>query len=157
VSLSAAQIARNRLAAKRRSDPTADVTELRRDLVAVTLEEHIWTAARVRRAARWALVVEAVGYNPRAGNLIDVVHTFGNCLMSGAPGIRKRRLPRRDGQHGRRGVQSRKVMIGITRAMHRPVLARVDMASRGCLVTEPLASFHHRDGRVRGAVDGLAI
>ncbi len=37
-------------------------------------------------AARWALVVEAVGYNPRAGNLIDVVHTFGNCLTSGAPG-----------------------------------------------------------------------
>lgn len=45
--------------------------------------------ARVRAfgdAARWALVVETVGYNPRAGNLIDVVHTFGNCLTSGAPG-----------------------------------------------------------------------
>ena len=37
-------------------------------------------------AARWALVVEAVGYNPRACNLIDVVHVFGNCLTSGAPG-----------------------------------------------------------------------
>ena len=37
-------------------------------------------------AARWALVAEAVGYNPRACNLIDVVHTFGNCLTSGAPG-----------------------------------------------------------------------
>ena len=37
-------------------------------------------------AARWALVVEAVGYNPRAGNLIDVVHVFGNCLTSGEPG-----------------------------------------------------------------------
>ena len=32
------------------------------------------------------MVVEAVGYNPRAGNLIDVVHTFGNCLTAGAPG-----------------------------------------------------------------------
>jgi hypothetical protein len=37
-------------------------------------------------ATRWALVVEAVGYNPRAGNLIDVIHTFGNCLTSGLPG-----------------------------------------------------------------------
>ena len=37
-------------------------------------------------AARWALVVEAVGYNHRADNLIDVVHTFGNCLTNGAPG-----------------------------------------------------------------------
>src|SRR5581483_6563463 len=45
--------------------------------------------ARIRvfgDAARWALVVEAVGYNPRAASLIDVVHTFGNCLTSGAPG-----------------------------------------------------------------------
>jgi hypothetical protein len=41
VSLSAAQIARNRLAAKRRSDPAADVTDLRRDLAAVALEERI--------------------------------------------------------------------------------------------------------------------
>jgi hypothetical protein len=37
-------------------------------------------------ARRWGLVVEAVGYNPRAGNLVDVIHTFGNCLASGAPG-----------------------------------------------------------------------
>lgn len=37
-------------------------------------------------AARWGLVVEAVGYNPRAGNLVDVIHTFGNCLAGGAPG-----------------------------------------------------------------------
>ena len=37
-------------------------------------------------AARWALVVEAVGYSPRGGNLIDVIHTFGNCLANGAPG-----------------------------------------------------------------------
>jgi hypothetical protein len=37
-------------------------------------------------AARWALVVEAVGYSPRAGDLIDVVHTFGNCLTSVVPG-----------------------------------------------------------------------
>jgi len=46
-------------------------------------------------AARWALVVEAVGYNPRAGNLIDVVHTFGDCLTSGAPGYEN------DDFHGR--------------------------------------------------------
>lgn len=38
-------------------------------------------------AERWALVVETVGYNPRGGNLIDVVYTFGNCLTSGAPGF----------------------------------------------------------------------
>lgn len=37
-------------------------------------------------AARWALVVETVGYNPSGFNLIDVIHTFGNCLTSGAPG-----------------------------------------------------------------------
>jgi hypothetical protein len=36
--------------------------------------------------ARWALVIEAVGHNPRAGNLVDVIQTFGNCLTSGAPG-----------------------------------------------------------------------
>jgi hypothetical protein len=41
MSLSAAQIARNRLASKRRSDPAADVTDLRRDLAAVALEERI--------------------------------------------------------------------------------------------------------------------
>jgi hypothetical protein len=37
-------------------------------------------------AARWAVVVEAVGYTPRGFNLIDVVHTFGNCLTGGKPG-----------------------------------------------------------------------
>jgi hypothetical protein len=36
---------------------------------------------------RWALVVETVGYNPRGGNVIDVLHYFGNCLTSGAPGF----------------------------------------------------------------------
>jgi hypothetical protein len=36
--------------------------------------------------SRWALVIEAVGYTPRGGNLVDVVHTFGNCLMTGMPG-----------------------------------------------------------------------
>lgn len=35
---------------------------------------------------RWALVVESVGYNPRAGNVLDVLHFFGNCL-SGDPGF----------------------------------------------------------------------
>lgn len=36
---------------------------------------------------RWALVVETVGYNPRAGDVLDVLHTFGNCLTSGRPGF----------------------------------------------------------------------
>lgn len=36
---------------------------------------------------RWALIVETVGYNPRAGDVLDVLHTFGNCLSSGAPGF----------------------------------------------------------------------
>ena len=36
---------------------------------------------------RWALIVEAVGYNPRAGDVIDVLHTFGNCLTGGQPGF----------------------------------------------------------------------
>jgi hypothetical protein len=35
---------------------------------------------------RRALIVEAVGYSPRAGNLIDVLHVFGNCLTEGHPG-----------------------------------------------------------------------
>ncbi|MBA3293912.1 MAG: hypothetical protein H0T40_09320 [Geodermatophilaceae bacterium] len=35
---------------------------------------------------RWALVVETVGYNPRAVNLIDIVHTFGDCITAGGPG-----------------------------------------------------------------------
>lgn len=36
---------------------------------------------------RWALLVEAVGYSPRAANVIDVLHYFGNCLTHGAPGF----------------------------------------------------------------------
>ncbi|MEU4163968.1 hypothetical protein [Actinoplanes sp. NPDC026670] len=40
-----------------------------------------------RDAERWALIIEAVGYSPRAGNLIDVLHVFGNCLTSGEPGF----------------------------------------------------------------------
>lgn len=32
---------------------------------------------------RWAWVVELLGYNPRGGNLIDVVHFLGNCLTRG--------------------------------------------------------------------------
>lgn len=36
---------------------------------------------------RWALVAELLGYNPRGGNLIDVVHRFGNCLTGGEPGF----------------------------------------------------------------------
>ncbi|RUL90254.1 hypothetical protein [Verrucosispora sp. FIM060022] len=39
-----------------------------------------------RDAGRWALIVETVGYSPRAGNLIDVLHVFGDCLASGEPG-----------------------------------------------------------------------
>jgi hypothetical protein len=39
-----------------------------------------------RDVARWALIVERVGYSPRAGNLIDVLHVFGNCLTEGRPG-----------------------------------------------------------------------
>lgn len=35
---------------------------------------------------RWALVIELVGYNPRAGNVIDLLHCFGNCLTEGEPG-----------------------------------------------------------------------
>jgi hypothetical protein len=33
-----------------------------------------------RDARRWALIVETVGYSPRARNLTDVLHIFGNCL-----------------------------------------------------------------------------
>jgi hypothetical protein len=33
---------------------------------------------------RWAVVIETLGYNPRAGNLINVLEKFGNCV--GAPG-----------------------------------------------------------------------
>ncbi|MEV6694927.1 hypothetical protein AB0M35_25965 [Micromonospora sp. NPDC051196] len=39
-----------------------------------------------RDAGQWALIVETVGYSPRAGNLIDVLHVFGDCLTSGEPG-----------------------------------------------------------------------
>ncbi|WP_370377976.1 hypothetical protein [Catenulispora sp. GAS73] len=41
----------------------------------------------MRDPGRWAMVVELLGYNPRGGNLLDVVHTFGNCLTSGEPGF----------------------------------------------------------------------
>ncbi|WP_198020199.1 DUF7003 family protein [Nocardioides sp. J54] len=37
--------------------------------------------------ARWALVVEALGYTPRGMNVYDVLHYFGNCLTSGGPGF----------------------------------------------------------------------
>jgi Family of unknown function (DUF7003) len=40
-----------------------------------------------RDAGQWALIVETVGYSPRAGNLIDVLHVFANCLTSGEPGF----------------------------------------------------------------------
>ncbi|MCF0092647.1 hypothetical protein [Micromonospora sp. MH99] len=40
-----------------------------------------------RDADRWALIVETLGYSPRAGNLIDVLHVFGNCLTTGQPGF----------------------------------------------------------------------
>lgn len=40
-----------------------------------------------RDTPRWALIVETVGYSPRAGNLTDILHTFGNCLTSGEPGF----------------------------------------------------------------------
>ncbi|MET7426161.1 hypothetical protein [Dactylosporangium sp. NPDC005555] len=40
-----------------------------------------------RDARRWALIVETVGYSPRAGNLTDILHIFGNCLTSGEPGF----------------------------------------------------------------------
>ncbi|MFE4977461.1 DUF7003 family protein [Kitasatospora sp. NPDC056651] len=36
---------------------------------------------------RWAVVVELLGYSPRGGNLIDVMHCFGNCLTRGEPGF----------------------------------------------------------------------
>ncbi|MFJ8110088.1 DUF7003 family protein [Streptomyces sp. NPDC096132] len=37
-------------------------------------------------ATRWAMVVELAGYNPRDGNLADVLHVYGNCLTGGRPG-----------------------------------------------------------------------
>ncbi|GAA1640778.1 hypothetical protein GCM10009679_52380 [Saccharothrix algeriensis] len=39
-----------------------------------------------RDEQRWAMVIEMVGYHSRAGNVIDVLHCFGNCLTGGAPG-----------------------------------------------------------------------
>ncbi|GLW68194.1 hypothetical protein Kpho02_04930 [Kitasatospora phosalacinea] len=36
---------------------------------------------------RWAVVAELLGYAPRDGNLVDVVHRFGNCLTHGEPGF----------------------------------------------------------------------
>ncbi|CAM5506143.1 DUF7003 family protein [Streptomyces aurantiogriseus] len=38
-------------------------------------------------ATRWAMVVELLGYSPRAGNLTDVLHRYGNCLTRGEPGL----------------------------------------------------------------------
>jgi hypothetical protein len=35
-----------------------------------------------RDSNRWAIIIEALGYNPRAGNLIDVFEKFGNCVGS---------------------------------------------------------------------------
>nr|BFE61240.1 hypothetical protein GCM10020063_057660 [Dactylosporangium thailandense] len=40
-----------------------------------------------RDARRWALIVETAGYSPRAANLTDILHVFGNCLTSGEPGF----------------------------------------------------------------------
>jgi hypothetical protein len=37
-------------------------------------------------ANRWAMIVEAIGYNPRGGNLYDVLHVFSNSLTTGRPG-----------------------------------------------------------------------
>jgi hypothetical protein len=45
-------------------------------------------------AERWALIVEAIGYSPRAGNLVDVLHVFGNRLTDGEPGFDNGTLPR---------------------------------------------------------------
>jgi hypothetical protein len=39
-----------------------------------------------RDDARWALIVETLGYSPRSGNLVDILHVFGNCLTEGEPG-----------------------------------------------------------------------
>ncbi|MFE4517839.1 DUF7003 family protein [Kitasatospora sp. NPDC056783] len=38
-------------------------------------------------SSRWAVVAELLGYNPRGGNLVDVVHRFANCLTRGEPGF----------------------------------------------------------------------
>ncbi|WP_335933705.1 DUF7003 family protein [Streptomyces sp. PTD5-9] len=39
-----------------------------------------------REPGRWALIIETVGYNPRMGNLVNVVGAYGNCLITGEPG-----------------------------------------------------------------------
>ncbi|GAA1241838.1 DUF7003 family protein [Oryzihumus leptocrescens] len=36
---------------------------------------------------RWAMIVETVGYNPRGGDVLDVLHVYGNCLTDGQPGF----------------------------------------------------------------------
>ncbi|TBO57230.1 hypothetical protein EYS09_23810 [Streptomyces kasugaensis] len=38
-------------------------------------------------ATRWAMVAELLGYGPRAGNLVDFMYCFGNCLTRGEPGF----------------------------------------------------------------------
>lgn len=39
-----------------------------------------------RDETRWAMVVELVGYSPRAFDVTDTLHVFGNCLTTGEPG-----------------------------------------------------------------------
>ncbi|SCF96847.1 DUF7003 family protein [Streptomyces sp. Ncost-T10-10d] len=48
---------------------------------AVDVRMHLY-----RAPGRWALIIETVGYNPRMGNLVNVVGTYGNCLTTGEPG-----------------------------------------------------------------------
>ncbi|MEU8656482.1 DUF7003 family protein [Actinoplanes philippinensis] len=48
---------------------------------AVDVRLHAYSDVR-----RWALIVEQVGYSPRAGNLTDILNTFGNCLTEGVSG-----------------------------------------------------------------------
>ncbi|WP_246196851.1 DUF7003 family protein [Ornithinibacter aureus] len=38
-------------------------------------------------ASRWALIVETVGCKPLHGEVLDVLHTYGNCLTRGQPGL----------------------------------------------------------------------
>jgi hypothetical protein len=40
-----------------------------------------------RDSSRWALLIETVGYNPRAGNVVDILHFFGDCLTEGRIGF----------------------------------------------------------------------
>ncbi|MEH0972559.1 hypothetical protein V6U77_15675 [Micromonospora sp. CPCC 205546] len=46
-------------------------------------------------AVRWVLLVETVGYNARAGNVVDVLHPVGNCVV-GDPPARDSHLARVD-------------------------------------------------------------